>query len=257
MPFYSGDKKYSDQQVAADAKRCKKERHDWCEQQAREYLAAHQRPKYYYTEYYIPEAEQETYIRWTQDDIDTIQKAIADDIAEYGPYEDEKEADEMRREVIQNLGVDMSYYLPEESDKYREIDLLDVKFDKYICCEKATVLRFEKEDDTPRKTVCAVQLTDEEYIQVLTELLYSPGPLSFDGLWMKLPEIGKKIWKNCGSLHATSAIFLTDLNKQVDEILALHGGRKNTPHVDIFDNPIAIMAEYLAAKESAKGEKNK
>lgn len=256
MPFYSGDKEYSDQQVAADAKRCKKERHDWCEQQAREYLAAHQRPKYYFTEYYIPEAEQEIYIRWAQDDIDTIQKAITDDIAEYGPYKDEKEADEARREVIQNLDIDMSYYLPEESDMYRQIDLLDVKFDKYICCEKATVLRFEKEDGTPRKTECAVKLTDEEYIQVLTELLYSPEPLSFDGLWMKLPEIGKKIWKNCGSPYATSAIFLTDLNKQVDEILALHGGRKNTPHVDIFDNPIAIMAEYLAAKESAK-EKNK
>ena len=91
MPFYSGDKEYTDQLVAAEVKRLKQERHDWCEQQAREDLAAHQRPKYYYTEYYIPEAEQETYIRWAQDDIDTIQKAIADDLAEYGPYKDEKE----------------------------------------------------------------------------------------------------------------------------------------------------------------------
>jgi hypothetical protein len=257
MPFYSGDKEYSDQQVAADAKRCKKERHDWCEQQAREYLAAHQRPKYYYTEYYIPEAEQQTYIRWAQDDVETIQKAIADDIAEYGPYENEIEEDDMRIEVIRNLDIDMSYYLPEESDKYRRIDLLDVKFDKYICCEKATVLRFEKEDDAPRKTECAVKLTDEEYIRVLTELLYSPEPLSFDGLCSVLPEIGKKIWKDCGSLYVTSAIFLTDLNKQVDEILAQHGGRENTPHVGIFDNPFAIMAEYLATKESAKEEENK
>ena len=46
MPFYSGDKEYSDQQVAAKVKRLKQERHDWCEQQAREYLAAHERPKY-------------------------------------------------------------------------------------------------------------------------------------------------------------------------------------------------------------------
>lgn len=257
MPFYSGDKEYTDQLVAAEVKRLKQERHDWCEQQAREYLAAHQRPKYYYTEYYIPEAEQETYIRWAQDDIDTIQKAIADDLAEYGPYKDEKEEDEMRREVIQNLDIDMSYYLPEESDKYRQIDLLDVKFDKYVCCEKATVLRFEKEDDAPRKTECAVKLTDEEYIRVLTEMLYSPEPLSFDGLWMRLPEIGKKIWKDCGSLYVTSAIFLTELNKQVDEILALHSGRENTPHIGIFDNIFAQLAEYHAAKESAKKEENK
>lgn len=260
MPFYSGDKEYSDQQVAAEVKRLKQKRHDWCEQQAREYLAAHERPKYYFTEYYIPEAEQETYIRLAQDDVETIQKAISDAIAESiaidGPLTEDEE-DEMRREVIQNLDIDMSYYLPEESDKYRRIDLLDVKFDKYVCCEKATVLRFEKEDDTPRKTECAVKLTDEEYIRVLTELLYSPEPLSFDGLWMKLPEIGKKIWKDCGSLYVTSAIFLTDLNKQVDEILALHSGRENTPHVGIFDNIFARLAEYHAAKESAKEEENK
>lgn len=257
MPFYLGDKEYSDQQVAAEVKRLKQERHDWCEQQAREYLAAHQRPKYYFTEYYIPEAEQETYIRWAQDDVETIQKAISDAIAESiaidGPLTEDEE-DEMRREVIQNLDIDMSYYLPEESDKYRRIDLLDVKFDKYVCCEKATVLRFEKEDDAPEKELCVVKLTDEEYIQVLTELLYSTEPLSFDGLCSVLPEIGKKIWKRCSNIHETSAIFLTDLNKQADEILAQHGGRENTPYINIFDNIFAQLAEYHAAKESAKEE---
>jgi hypothetical protein len=256
MPFYSGDKEYSDQQVAVEVKRLKQERHDWCEQQAREYLAAHERPKYYYTEYYIPEAEQETYIRWAQDDVETIQKAIADDIAEYGPYENEKEEDEMRREVIQNLELDLSYYI-NEVGAYEYWRINDINLEKYVCCEKATVLRFDKEDDTPRKTECAVKLTDEEYIQVLTELLYSPEPLSFDGLCSVLPEIGKKIWKDCGSLYVTSAIFLTDLNKQVDEILAQHGGRENTPHVGIFDNIFAQLAEYHAAKESAKKEENK
>lgn len=259
MPFYSGDKEYSDQQVAAEVKRLKQERHDWCEQQAREYLAAHQRPKYYFTEYYIPEAEQETYIRWAQDDIDTIQKAISDAIAESiaidGPLTEDEEF-ELRKQVLEDLDIDMSYYLPDERDIYGHIELLWVDFDKYICCEKATVLRFEKEDDAPEKELCAVKLTDEEYIQVLTELLYSTEPLSFDGLCRMLPEIGKKIWKRCSNIHETSAIFLTDLNKQVDEILAQHGGRENTPYINIFDNIFAQLAEYHAAKESAKKEEN-
>ena len=250
MPFYSGDKEYSDQQVAADAKRCKKERHDWCEQQAREYLAAHPRRKYYFTEYYIPESEQETYIAWPQVEIDKIKKAIADDIAENGPYDEEDEL-EARREVIRELGLDLTAYIQDIS-MYEYHYVQDINFDKYTCCERVTILRFNKEDDAPRKTRESVDLTDEEYVRVLTELLYAPQPLSFDGLRLVLPDIGKKIWEYCASKTETSAVFLTELNEHVDAILAQHGGRENTPYHSLFDNIFAQIAEYQASKAEKK-----
>lgn len=250
MAFYVGDKEYSDQDMASEVKRCKQERHDWCEQQAREYLAAHPRRKYYFTEYYIPESEQETYIAWSQVEIDKIKKAIADDIAENGPYDEEDEL-EARRIVISELNLDLTGYIP-DIDRYEYHEVQDINFDKYICCERVTILRFNKEDDSPQKTRESVDLTDDEYVQVLTELLYAPQPLSFDGLRLVLPDIGKKIWEYCSSKTETSAVFLTELNEHVDAILSQYGGRENTPYHSIFGNIFAQIAEYQTGKLEKK-----
>ena len=251
MPFRSGDKEYSDQKVASDVKKGKQLRHEWCEQQAREYLATHPRRKYYFTEYYIPEAEQETYVAWAQNDIDKLKSALADDIAENGPYDEEDEI-EARREIIQNLDLDLSYYIPEVT-KYGEWEIWDINLEKYIYCEHANVLRFDKEDDTPKKERCVIELTDEEYILVLTELLYAAEELSFDGLRTVLPpELGKRMWQDCASHNSTTAIFLTEINQQVKMILEKNGGRENTPYYGLFHNPFAIMAEHLASKAEKK-----
>ena len=91
-------------------------------------------------------------------------------------------------------------------------------------------------------------LTDEEYIQVLTELLYSPQVLSYDGLRRILPDICKKIAKDCTEYGTATALFLEEMNRDVDTILEQNGGREKTPYVELFNNPFVLMAEHNASR---------
>ena len=245
MAFTFDNKQYSDQEVASAVKQLKQQRRQWCEQEVCKYLSTHARNKFYFTEFYIPDTYDSTYIMWKQSVIDTIKN----ELSKYGPYEDEDAECDERLNIIEDLSangeLDLSGYIP-EIEMYESHHVIDIDINKYICSEKACVLRFDKETDKPTTTYCNVELTDEEYIQVMTELLYSPSPLSFDGILHLLPEIGMKIYNQCTNNNQTSAIFLTELNNHVDEILAQHGGREKTPHVGVFSNIFAQIAEHIA-----------
>lgn len=244
MSFYLNNQEFSDKEVANSIKAKKQERRQWCEQQAREYLAKKERRKYYHCDYYVPEADADSYLRLPQEILDEVQAAIQKDIEENGPI-DKEHATEVYGDIISELNINVVEYL---SEPYGYADLKNIHFDDYIYCYSFRVKRFNHEGNEVSDDSLIASLTDDEYIHVLTELLYAPHQLSFDGLRMALPEIGTKILNDVTSHLETSAIFLTEFNDDLDAILAPIGGRDNIPGAGLFDNPFVAIAEYMAAK---------
>ena len=244
MPLYYNNQEFSDKEVADAIKAKYQERRQWCEQQAREYLAKKERHKYYHCDYYVPEADDNSYLRLPQEILDEVQAAIQKDIEENGPT-DKEHATEVYGDIISELNINVVEYL---SEPYEYADLKNIHFDDYIYCYRFRVKRFDHEGNEVSDDNLIASLTDDEYIQALTELLYAPHQLSFDGLRRALPEVAVKIMNHVTSPFETSAIFLTEFNDDVDAILKPLGGRDNIPAAGLFDNPFVAFAKYCASK---------
>ena len=238
MPFYYNDQEFSDKEMGQALNEKKQQRRDWCEQKAREYLATKERHKYYYCTYFVPEVEMHKYIKLPQEILDQIQAAIEKDKEENGTYDAIYTSD--LSDIIQELGIEVQDYV----DEYNIATLLDVNFDDYLYCYHFRVKRFDSEGNETADIWQIASLTDEQYIQAITELLYAPKQLSFDGLRRALPEIGTKIMNDCTSTDETSAIFMIELNDDVNAILNQVGGRDKIPGAGLFNNPFIGLIEY-------------
>jgi hypothetical protein len=236
MSFHHNNQQFSDKEIADAAKAKKQERHQWCEQQAREFFATKERRKFYYCTYFIPEVEHHKYFAFPKEQEEEIRSAMNQQIAEgFDPD-------------LQEILSDIEIFV-EGDDNEPEGMLTDIDFDDYLYCYHIGVRQFDPVSGEEEKAdIRMTALTDEEYIQVLTELLYSPHVLSFDGLRRVLPEICQKIAKDCTKEDTTTALFLEEMNQDVDAILEQHGGREKTPYVNLFNNPFIQLAEYNAAK---------
>ena len=62
MALYINNQEFSDKEVALKAQEWRQERLEWSEQQAREYLAANPRRKYYHCDIYYPEVDDTAYL---------------------------------------------------------------------------------------------------------------------------------------------------------------------------------------------------
>jgi hypothetical protein len=245
MPFGFNNQEFSDNEIANAIKAKKQQRRQWCEQRVREYLAAKERRKYYYCTYFVPEAEMHQYIKLPQDIVDRIQEELRKEAEENGPVE-EKYAAMVRGDVIGEMGIDVQ----DLTDECYEANLLDVDFDDFVYCYHFRVKRFDFDGNEIADKWQIASLTDEQYVMALTELLYAPERLSFDGLCRALPEVGAKIMKDVTSATEASAVFMKEFDDDVDAILEPLGGRDKIPYAGLFGNPFVDIAEHVAALES-------
>ena len=235
MPLYYNNQKFSDKEVADAIKAKKQERRQWCEQQAREHLAQKPRRKFYRCTYFVPEVEMQKYIALPSEQEEQLRAVMNQQIADG--------FDPDLSDTLQEMAI------PVYEDDGPEGVLTDIDFDDFIYCYSFRVKRFDHEGNEVSDDNLIARLTDDEYIQVLTELLYAPRQLSFDGLRIALPEIGTKILNDVTSPFETSAIFMTVFNADVDAILKPIGGRDHIPGAGLFGNPFVAIAEHNAAKE--------
>ena len=246
MSFYFNDQEFSDKEVAQSAREARQARHEWCEQQAREYLATKQRAKFYHIYYFVPEVEMDMYYNVPQELVDKVKASIDADIAENGPYVSKEDAASARRDIVSDM--DTSGYI--DVDEPYEPDLLDIDFDDYLYCYHVRTKRFDPVSGEQQEDgLCLTALTDEDYVQVLTELLYAPQVLSFDALRRLLPAICQKMANDCTRKDSATALILDEMNRDVDAILQQHGGREKTPYIGLFNNPFVLIAEHNASKE--------
>lgn len=213
-------------------------RYAWCRQKASEYLAAKERKKYYYIQYYDPyENIIEGYNALPQEVVDNLRKELEQSVIDDGPFKDKKEEIEQRREIIKN----MSDPYIESPDQYQsvcaDVCLYDIDPDNFIYDYKLIVCCFDPISKSLIKDEKIwVELSDEEYIQILTELLCAPFNLSFDGLRMVEPNICNRIIKQYSTSDYATAIFLTEMNEDVQNILEQCGGRDKIPESQYISN---------------------
>ncbi len=234
MPLYYNNQEFSDKEVADSIKAKYQERRQWCKQQAREYLAHKERRKYYNCTYFVPEVEMQKYIALPIELEEQLRAAMKQQIADG--------FDPDLHDVLCDMAIPV-----DDGDDGSEGVLTEIDFDDFIYCYRFRAKCFDSDGNQTAEKWQIASITDEQYIQVLTELLYSPKPLSFDGLHRALPDVATKIMNDVTSSFETSAIFMTEFNDDVDAILKPLGGRHNIPAAGLFGNPFVALAEHTAA----------
>lgn len=204
-------------------------RYAWCRQKASEYFAAKERKKYYYIQYYDKdENELDEYYALPQETIDNLLKKIEQEVLLDGPFKDKKEEIEIRREIIQDM--DDAYIDDPEGSMFYKLKVSYIDPDDYIYYYKYNVCHYDPISKSLIKDKKEwIHLSDEEYIQILIELLCAPVNLSFDGLKIVEPDICEKIMKHRTTCDYATAIFLTEMNEDVNNILEQCGGRDKIP----------------------------
>lgn len=203
---------------------------NWCKQKASEYLLTKDRKKFFRVEYYYGADESllDCHYLVPPEIVRDLLVAMEQSVIENGPFKNKQEEQETRREIINGMEV----YLEDDSVGDRriyDIDLDDYEY-FYDCC----VCSFDSITKIMREKTVRVPISDEEYIKVLTILLCAPSFVSLDGLRLFEPDVCDRVIRLCADVEYTTAIFLQELNEDVNAILEQCGGRKNTPFIDIF-----------------------
>ena len=201
----------------------------WCKQKVSEYLSIKKRKQYYHVEYYgSDEIHLDCYYLVPQEVVTALRAVMERSVIENGQFKNKHEEIETRREIIS----DMEVYLEDGFGADRMI--YDIDLDDYEYYYDLCVCSFDPITRIMREKTERVPFTDEEYIKVLSILLCAPGSVSLDGLRLFEPEICDRIIRLCADVENTTAIFLQEMNDDVNAILEQCGGRKNTPFIDIF-----------------------
>ena len=247
-----GSRDHTHKEVVTMAENAKQKRHQWCEKQAREYLSSKFRRKYYRTLISSPEVDMWQYVQLCDEHIEAINKAIKNLYIE-GSFDSKEQEAIAISDAIADLNLNGKEYI---DIPYEYADILDVDLNDYIYCYSLEVITFNPNDNGPQTCEAIVQLTDEQYIQVITEMLYAPHELSLDGLEMCLPEIGHLIRKKTMNTFYPITVFLKEFNDDVNAILAKYGGRENTPYIGVFENIFVQIAESQCKYEQRVKDKN-
>ena len=76
-----------------------------------------------------------------------------------------------------------------------------------------------------RRPQSYINVNDEDYIRVLTELLYSPTELSFEDLYGIIPQTCELIKEACENSNFVDDLILEEMNNDVKAILEQFTGR--------------------------------
>ena len=216
--FNFGSKDCTNKEVVTMADEAKQKRHQWCEQQAKEYLSTKHRCKCYRTLISYPEVNLWQYVKLSNEHLEAINKAVENLYTE-GPFDSEEQEAIAISDAIADLNLNGKEYI---DIPYEYVDILDIDLNDYIYCYSLKKTVFDPNYDEPQSYEEMVQLTDEQYLQVITEMLYAPHKLSLDGLELQLPEIGKLIRKKVMNIYYPTAVFLCEFDNDVNAILAKH-----------------------------------
>lgn len=246
-------KKFSDAKVVAEYKKRKNEYLQWRRQKAAEFLKNKKRAKYYHCEaIFEPDYENDFYIPLS-DEIVARVRTLKEEISHNPELKsDEDRADEFHDRVYEighDIDMDLTAFGGSEWT-YTNIDI-----DDFIYEYRFDLHFFDWEGSKNGKQVdCSVILTDEEYIELLAQLISKPE-CSFNHLPYlspKLKAIHKKVRE---SLHHRNwmafypcyehdyAVRMTELRhdaKLLNKQLEKKG--EHYPHLDFLKSPVVEIA---------------
>lgn len=261
MPFYAGEKEFSDKTVAQAYRQRLAERKAWCVEQAKKFFASKQTTKRYKVDVFYPEVD------------DVLEIVFSD--AEYQMYHDfiEKNRREfMEQECPEAIGNDEvwdKYLADDENCDYwyswlkdafadadfkesfingigyeQEADVTWVDLDHPVSVYRFNVHYFNYDDpEKITKSWRYVKLTDEQYIELVAACMEDPQFTTWQLLKCN-PEMYKTIKGRCSQINHESAIFLTEAKADAEAILKEVGDQM--PQMP--EGPFADIAAWLASK---------
>ena len=207
--------------------RIKDEHHNWCEQKAREYFASKKREKWYHTYYkdYDCDAEFDWFEMLPDSFVEDLKAAFNDFASENNLGSVKDIEPDWREEIIYQIEPG-KYGVGNDDPYYGNLVLVDVDFDdfRYFYKVRGTI-KDTRIDRIVPDGVSYIKVDDEDYIQVLTELLYARTELSFDDLYGIIPQTCELIKVVCEKYNVIGDIVLEEMNNDAKAILNQCGGQ--------------------------------
>lgn len=202
-----------------------KERHNWCEQKAREYFASKKREKWYHTYYkdYDCDAEFDWFEILPDSFVKDLKAGFNSFVSENNLSSVKDIEPDWREEIIYQIDP-YKYGVGNDDPYYGNLTLVDVDFDdfRYFYKVRGTI-KDTRIDRIVPDGVSYIKVDDEDYIQVLTELLYARTELSFDDLYGIIPQTCELIKQACEKHNIIGDIVLQEMNNDVKTILKMNG----------------------------------
>lgn len=198
----------------------------WCREQAAEYLKAHPPRKFYKITYDFC-GEHVTHSCLSDEDIKSIKEMEAEWIAVDGPFANEKERKDFFYSNLYDC-IDWSDYLPERHARFlgnedgEQTRVTDIDFDDFIHCSKFSGMRtewFNEDKETLHPCGYLVELTDEEWIELVVYRLFDPR-MTFHDMRELDRALYDRIVDEFYTPHECNFIIaMTEVNKVADAIL--------------------------------------
>lgn len=220
-----GEQDYSDEEVRRGLIDKYVQRMDQCRKLAEDYFDKHCRKKSYRMDYWVDPGKMSIYAHFTDDELEIIRKAYEDCREEYNQMTDEQKADcsfeDFSEDLLDDVDVDFLDYVPDEDlhwaggdPKILHVDLEDVK--KYSTFIERTYT--DKGDEVTGTRTLAIELSDEEYIDLLAAKLFDEK-LTCSDLRDLMPDIYERIMASAHTHHYNYAVFFHEISNAAKEVM--------------------------------------
>lgn len=218
--FGVDNQKFSDMEVAQAYGERMKDRMAWCRKEASEYLEKNERRRFYKLSYTVDPGEKVAYVAISDGVLQEVEEALKKEFAENGPFNNDDEKYEFYSEVITDILCD---YVPERDQHWAGGSPIVTDFDRneFIYCTNFKVMHtdFLKEDpDEFVYDVCNIELSNEEYIDLVVARLFDPH-LTFYDLKYLYEDIYHRVDDLCQLPHHHHIIFMQEINETAQAIL--------------------------------------
>ena len=250
-----GDKEYKDEEVGLAYWEQVKTRMESCRRIAKETLQTMNREAFYRIDYDVDPGIRTVYVDFSPEEYKTIKGALENFYAEASEYEDEDERmdviSEWIREEAFQWKVDWRYYIPVEDWSWAggdptilDVDLNDIK---YFCVFRVTYIKGGNAEEKSKKII-NIELSDEEYIDLLASRLFDPN-LCFSDLRNLNPELWGRIDAMARTAHCDYFVEMKEINEAAKNVMESNEEYKGLPKLDDNIFSAMIITEILKHKD--------
>ena len=244
MPFYIGDQEISDKEMVSAYRERLRNRRTWCDEHAKAFFATKKTTKRYKTEYFVPEVDRTEWIIFSEGEIAEYMEFMRkerQDFLEANPNDADNE--DLWQDWMRDAWADSDYFIEDLEPNPAEIQWIDLEHPRSTFLFKVHYFPYDPEEKPDCRNKW-VDLTDEQYIRLLSEYLYNSYEATVGSLYFRPPDIYKVIAERCFLKGSDCAVLLEEVRQDAEAILKEFGDSRP----EIPEGPYAEMIAWLASK---------
>jgi hypothetical protein len=250
MPFYNGDQEISDKEMVKAYRERLANRKAWCDEHAKAFFATKQTKKRYKTEYYVPDVDRTEWLTFYDGEIDEYMEFMRkerQDYLEQNPTEADNE--DLWNEWMRDAYADANFTIEDLDPNTAELKWIDLDHPRSTYLFMVHCFPYDPEEKPDCRKIW-VDLSDEQYIRLLSEYLYDSYSATVGSLYFRHPDIYKAIAEQCFWKGSDCAVLLEEVKHDAEVILKEFG--ESQPGLP--EGPFAAMIAWLASKPEFQEE---